>query len=67
MKRKNPDVQIAKEFEKMWWSEYFEQCKRCIHTCKQSHMILELNCKKFEERTNDNDKERTRTSSKSPV
>jgi hypothetical protein len=61
------DRQIAKEWEKKWWSDYFEQCKRCVHTCKQSHMILELNCKKFEEQANDNNKKRDRTSSEGSV
>lgn len=51
----------VKEFEKpiAWyhvrkaWAdgkmEYYEQCEKCVHTCKQSFRISELLCRKFQE------------------
>ena len=47
MKQKT-DSQIAREWEKDYWSDYYPLCKKCKHSCKQSHKILGLNCKKFE-------------------
>jgi hypothetical protein len=44
--------------EKRYWAyflnvngkiDYFEQCKRCAHSCKQSFRIKELWCKRFRE------------------
>ncbi|WP_278950181.1 hypothetical protein [Anaerobutyricum hallii] len=44
--------------EKRYWAyflngngkiDYFEQCKRCVHTCKQSFRIKELWCKRYRE------------------
>lgn len=29
--------------------EYYEQCKKCVHTCKQSFRISELFCRKDQE------------------
>lgn len=43
--------------EKMYWAyflnvngkiEYYEQCKKCIHSCKQSFRISDLFCKKYQ-------------------
>lgn len=42
--------------EKRYWAyflngngkiDYFEQCKRCVHTRKQSFRITGLRCRKF--------------------
>ena len=42
--------------EKRYWAyflnvngkiEYYEQCKKCIHTCKQSFRIKGLSCSRF--------------------
>lgn len=27
--------------------EYYEQCKKCVHTCKQSFRITGLRCRKY--------------------
>ena len=27
--------------------EYYEQCKKCVHTCKQSFRIKGLSCSNF--------------------
>lgn len=44
--------------EKRYWAyflngngkiDYFKQCKRCVHSCKQSFQIKELWCKKYRE------------------
>lgn len=44
--------------EKSYWAyylnvhgkiEYYKQCKKCIHSCKQSFRISELFCKKYQE------------------
>ena len=29
--------------------EYYEQCKKCVHSCKQSFRISELFCRKYQE------------------
>ena len=43
--------------EKRYWAyflnvngkiEYYEQCKKCVHGCKQSFRISELYCRKFQ-------------------
>ena len=44
------DREKAKEFEKEFWADYYVQCKKCVHDCKQSHMILDLYCPKFKEK-----------------
>ena len=45
--------------EKRFWAyflndkgqmQYFEQCLRCIHGCKQSFRITELRCRKYGEK-----------------
>ncbi len=29
--------------------EYYGQCKKCVHTCKQSFRITGLQCKKYKQ------------------
>ena len=29
--------------------EYYEQCLRCVHTCKQSFRIRGLRCRKYKQ------------------
>lgn len=43
--------------EKRYWAyflngkiDYYEQCKRCVHACKQSFRITGIFCKKFREK-----------------
>lgn len=42
--------------EKRYWAyflnlngkiEYYEQCKKCVHGCKQRFQITRLQCKKY--------------------
>ena len=44
--------------EKRYWAyflnvngkiEYYEQCKKCVRSCKQSFRITKLFCKKYQE------------------
>ena len=46
--------------EKRYWAyflnvngkiEYYEQCKKCVRSCKQSFRITKLFCKKYQEAT----------------
>lgn len=46
--------QITKEFNEFWWSDNYHLCKQCIYNCKQSHKIVDMNCKKFERKENEN-------------
>lgn len=46
MKDFNIEECTDKQFEKMWWSDFHETCKKCVNKCKQSHMVV-LGCSNF--------------------
>ncbi|MDD5651150.1 MAG: hypothetical protein PHF86_12170 [Candidatus Nanoarchaeia archaeon] len=46
IEKQNMDYCTEKQWEKWWWAEYNELCKKCIKTCKQSYKV-KLSCKEF--------------------
>lgn len=38
-----------KQWEKVFWKEYYKVCLTCVHNCKQSSKIISLRCKNFKE------------------
>ena len=37
-----------KQAEKQYWSDYYELCKKCKNTCKQSSKVIQVLCSNFE-------------------
>jgi hypothetical protein len=37
-----------KEYSKWYWSDFTAQCKSCKNKCKQSHVIIQVICNKFD-------------------
>ena len=38
------------EWNKYWWKEHNNVCKKCTHNCKQSYKTIIYKCNKFEEK-----------------
>jgi len=36
-----------KEYNKYYWSDYYDLCKKCKERCKQSHVVKQVVCKKY--------------------
>ena len=47
MEKPNIETCTDKEYSKWIWSDYHEQCKKCKQSCKQSHIIKQVSCSKF--------------------
>lgn len=59
--KQKTDAEIAREWEKDWWSDYYPLCKQCVNTCKQSHKILDMYCPKFVQMTEEDKPTKRRT------
>lgn len=45
MEKPNMENCTDKEWNKWFWSDFNELCKKCINKCKQSHVVELINCK----------------------
>lgn len=49
MERPNLENCSEKEASEWYWSDFNETCKKCKNKCKQSHVVIQVICPKFEE------------------
>jgi hypothetical protein len=49
MEKPNLETCTEKQASKWYWSAFNEKCIKCKHTCKQSHVAIQVICKNFEE------------------
>lgn len=47
MENININLMSDKEYSKWYWSNFSELCKKCKNKCKQSHIIIQVVCPKF--------------------